>query len=240
MENVERGDWKKRAAKGTQYNSSVPLLRSNSIFFKLPPEVRLMIYSDLIKSGALEVLRLCQRIHREALEILYRDGIHRVITYSNRAYRMAVREGPQVNQINRISDKVQNVEIYTRLDTYLQCGYEEVEYLEAFHPDLTNTAIRRKNCWFHLTINDTPNGNRFTNSRLIMALRLVQHFDNVFLNVRPPTPLTESASWFKAIGKRMEPWFGPSIWRDSPDPMKRYWIFHPREKVHELEAYYGA
>ena len=73
-----------------------------------------------------------------------------------------------------------------------------------------------------------------------MALRLVQHFDNVFLNVRPPTPLTESASWFKAIGKRMEPWFGPSIWRDSPDPMKRYWIFHPREKVHELEAYYGA
>ena len=228
---VERDGWKKPAAKRNRCSSSGPVLRSSCLFFELPPEVRLIIYSDLIRFGALEVLRLCQRIHREALEILYRDSIHRVITYS-RAYIWAIRVWPQVDRVNRISDKVQNVEIHTHLDTYLECGYEELDYLQALHPELENTAIHRKNCWMYLTINDTPNGKRFTFSRLIMALRLVQQFKNVFLNIQGQTPIAESDSWFRSIGQRMEPWFGPSTWRYSPDPMERYWIFHPRPDRH--------
>ena len=69
----ERGDWKKPAAKGNKYPSSGSVLRSACLFFKLPLEIRFMIYSELIKCGDMELLRLCQKIHGEAIRTIYRD-----------------------------------------------------------------------------------------------------------------------------------------------------------------------
>ena len=236
---VERGGWKKPAAQRNECPSSGPVLRSNCLFFKLPPEIRCMIYSDLIRSGDLEVLRLCQKIHREAIGIIYRDGIQRVNTYSS-AYRMALYGRQMTLEMDRISDKAQNVEIYIHLENHFGSGYE-VDFLEALHPELKNTSIRRKNCWIYLRYNDYRV--KSDTESLIIVLRLVQHFDNVFLNIHLPINLildhcktlrlNHLADFveprFESLGNEMEPFFGPSTWHNSHDPMKQYWVFHPRQ-----------
>ena len=250
---VERNGWKKCAAKGNQYPSSGPVLRSHCLFFKLPPEIRFMIYSDLVRSGDLGVLGLCQRIHREALEVVYREGIHRVKAYKT-AYGDGIHcvkpyktGGRTAHEIDRISDKVQNVEIYAHLSAFTQSGYETVNSLEALHPELKNTAIRRKNCWIYLTHVDFQR-ELHRQSRLFIVLRLSLQFDNIFLNIHLPITsypertdprglnvLANFERQFKALGKEMEPFFGASAWHDSPDPMYRYWTFHPYRA--RLEGY---
>ena len=81
--------------------------------------------------------------------------------------------------------------------------------------------------------------------RLIILLRTVQQFDNVFFNIHGSICkfsdsinktywlqyLAKFESRFKLFTRKLEPVLGPSRWHDSPDPMKRYWIFHPRQHV---------
>ena len=72
---VESNGWKKPASK-RNLDPSGPMLRSKCHFFKLPLELRFMIYSDLIKSQDVAFLVTCQRIFNEALAIVYRDGTY--------------------------------------------------------------------------------------------------------------------------------------------------------------------
>ena len=229
---IEGGGWKKSPATGNKYHSSAPLLRSSSLFFKLPPEVRLMIYSYLIRSGYPDVLRLCQKIHREAVEFIYRDGIHHVKGVTT------------ADHLQRIGDKVQHVEIHTYLKNFVEHGARDVIYnfLGDLHPELIDTEISRENCWIYLTHQSLLWEPR-TEERLVMILRVARYFNNVFLNMhesisqiygpsdsRREPAIAEFESGFKALGNELEPYVGPSTWHDSPDPMNRFWIFHPRQE----------
>lgn len=260
----KRGDWKKPASDRNQYHFSV--------FFKLPPEIRLMIYSDLIQSGNLEVLRLCQKIHGEAIRTIHQDGIYRVITKeaANLYFGDAALPGAQ-HEINRIREEVQNVEVYTDLKNFTSF---KIRSLSARFPDIGDVIqefkypkISGKNCWVYLTEYDMIR-EPHTRSRLEIVLRAVQQFDNVFLNFHgsisqfygnlsrfydpsdflwmEPTANFEShpkilrvksvasfESEFEILRKELEPKFGPPTWLNSPDPMKRYWIFHPRQACPE-------
>ena len=234
---VERADWKKPASDRNHHEFSV--------FFKLPPEVRPAIYSDLIKSGNLELLHLCQKIHSEAIGMIYRDGIYRVKTKTaaQSYFCYAALPGP----LNRISEEVQNVEVYTRLGyvTYLKTVPDPsviTGEIWDLRPELKDPKISGKNCWIYVSKDDIMNElKHFTVLSLTILLRTVQQFDNVFLNVHGSTSQfydTSESWWLKHIADwdsrlemvrdALEPEIGPATWRDNPDPIKQYWVFHPR------------
>ncbi|KAK0512511.1 hypothetical protein JMJ35_004528 [Cladonia borealis] len=229
-EGVECSGWTKPAASGNQYIPPAILLRSNCLFFKLPPELRLKIYSDLIRSGNLEVLRLCQKIHKEAIGIFFRDGIYRVRTKEDADlyFGDAASPGAQ-NETNRIRKEVQNVEVYTDLKNItnikmlrLSRMFPDMEYPQA---EWISPKISGKNCWIYLTHHDMTT-EMHLDQRLAILIRAVRQFDNVFLNFSGMISLFNDPSGSFIKTELMQ--LGPPTWRNDPDPAKRYLIFHPR------------
>lgn len=235
---VESSGWKKPASR-RNLDPSSPLLRSKCHFFKLPLELRFMVYSDVMKSGSLELLRSCQAIHKEAVEIAYRNGIHIVEEYAQSVKPRYIYGGRrESNQRKAISDKVQNVEIWTDLSNFLKPGeeYEATDYLGAHHPELKNPKISRRNCRIILWIRRSYLEEPHLEERLITMLRALRAFDNVFLSIAergsfidlPPwKPVSDVESWFKSLGNSLEPFFGPSTWHDNTKKDMRYWEFYP-------------
>ena len=43
-----------------------------------PPEIRLQIYHHLVAAGSVHFLATCKNIHREAIGVLYREGVYRL------------------------------------------------------------------------------------------------------------------------------------------------------------------
>ena len=184
-ESVEGSGWKKPASK-RNLDPSGPLLRSKCHFFKLPLELRFMIYSDLIRSGNLEFLRSCQRIYKEALEITYRDGIYLVEEHKQSSQPRYVYGGGRVsNQRESIGDKIRNVAMWTDLSNFLSPGEgnEAIDYLGTHYPELKNPKISRKDCWIHLWAYPSSLGEDHLDDRLEIMLRALRAFDNVFLNI---------------------------------------------------------
>lgn len=239
---VGSSGWKKPASKRS-LDPSGPLLRSKCHFFKLPLELRFMIYSDLVRSKDLELLLTCQRIHKEALEVLYRDGIYIVDDYGTCAFPRYEYGGRRSNHRESIGDEFQNVEIWTDLSNFLSPGEknEAIDYLGAHYPELRNLQISRNTCWIQLRAHRSLLGEPHLGEGLAVMLRALRAFDNVFLNITEVIHLgdvfqryngvSEFGSRFKTLGNLMEPSSGPSTWHDSPDKEKRYWVFHPRQVV---------
>ena len=213
---VECSGWTKPAASGNQYTSPDLLLKSNFPFFNLPPELRLMIYSDLIKSGNLEVLRLCQKTHNEAIEFVSRDGIYRVKTKEDADFYFGY--SPEAyNERNRIRKEIQNVEIHTDL--------KNVTSLKMWNPVPRSTkmnfippTISGKNCWIHLTHHDMTTETDL-NVRLAIMIRAVQQFDNVFVHLPRTDQSKQVAQWI--LDKYRADATSPPIWSNDPDPAKR-------------------
>ena len=231
---VESSGWKKPASK-RNLDPSGPLLRSKCHFFKLPLELRFMIYSDLVKSGSLEFLRSCQRIHDEALEITYRDGIYMVKEYGIPDNFMYVYGGQLEGTQKRepIGDKFQNVEISTSLSNFINPSkaYDGVDYLGDHYPELKNPEISRKDCWMRLWGRRGELDKPHLEERLAIMLRALRAFDNVFLNIEVSYKFHESENWFEILGNPLEPSFGPSTLHANPNKDYKYWEFHPRREV---------
>lgn len=121
-------------------------------------------------------------------------------------------------------------------------------------PESEDPKISGTHCWIHLTDYDMMIETwKYTVLRLIILLRTVQQFDNVFFNIHGSICkfsdsinktywlqyLAKFESRFKLFTRKLEPVLGPSRWHDSPDPTKRYWIFHPRQHVQKGIDYGG-
>ena len=241
---AESSGWKKPASNGNRYLSSGPVLRSMCLFFKLPLEIRLMIYSELVKVGKLDFLRCCQRIHGEALEVVSRDSISLVVECGGvDPPSFYYRKGREVHRREPISDKIQHLKVYIYTDPEnYGVKHDEIDHFGAHYPELKNPKISRKNCWIRLRYDGLlrkPSTERLTN-----FLGVFREFDNVFLNItytftsryrktyvhepRRSIAIAEFESWFKSLGISLEPFAGPLKWHDNPDREKRYWEFHPR------------
>ena len=242
---VESRGWKKPASKGNRPPSSGLVLRSMCLFFKLPLEIRSMIYSDVIKSGSLELLRSCQKVYREALEVVYKDSIYPLEEYSGgRQPYFVYGSARTVNQREPIGDKIEHLELNIFPDPKnFGVNHKEIDDLGAHYPELKDPKIRRKNCWIHLDY-DGLLRDPHIEKRLVNFLGVFREFDNVFLNIRatftprlphpwvyePPIALAKFESWFKSLGISLEPFAGPLTWHDSLHQEKRYWEFHPRRE----------
>ena len=188
---VECSGWTKPAASGNQY--------SDSLFFKLPPELRLVIYSDLIKSGNLGVLRLCQKTHNEAIEFVSRDGIYRVRTKEDADLYFGDAASPEAqNKTNRIRKEIQNVEIHTDLENItniktvrLSRRFLDIEYPQAewIHPKISG-----KNCWIYVTHHDMTTETHL-DMRLAILVAAHRQFDNVILNYPRIDKSIKSPQW---------------------------------------------
>ena len=231
---VESSGWKKPASK-RNLDPSGPLLRSKCFFFKLPLELRFMIYSDLVRSKDVDFLLTCQRIHREALEVVYRDGIYVVEEYGIPADPRYVYGGQleATRKRESICDKFQNVEISTDLSNFIIPSkvYDGVDYLGDHYPELKNPEISRKDCWMRLWADRSELEEPHLEERLAIMLRALRAFDNVFLNISEVSRTDDSGSWFETLGNSLEPSSGPSTWHDNPNKDYQYWEFHPRREV---------
>ena len=242
--NVQSSGWEKPASK-RNLDPSGSMLRSKCHFFKLPLELRFMIYSDLIKSQDVAFLVTCQRIYNEALAIVYRDGTYIVEEYGQggqQRYVYGGRRGAANYKREPIGDEFQNVEIWTELSNFvIRSGiYDGADYLGDHYPELKNPEISRKDCWMHLYGHRDLLEESHLEERLAIMLRTLRAFDNVFVNItevtrlsdsfRPWKPVSEFESWFKSLGKSLEPSSGPSTWQDSADKENQFWVFHPRRE----------
>ena len=82
-----------------------------------------MIYSDIVRSGNLEFLRSCQRIHKEAFEITYRYGIYIVEEYEQSTQPEYIYGGRRESyRRESIGDKFQNVAMWTDLSNSFSPG----------------------------------------------------------------------------------------------------------------------
>ena len=241
---VESNGWTKPAS-NRNLDPAGLMLRSKCHFFKLPLELRFMIYSDLIKSRDVAFLVTCQRIYNEALAIVHRDGTYTVEEYGHggeQRYVYGGRRGPANYKREPIGDEFQNVEIWTDLENFvIRSGrYDGADYLGDHHPELKNPNITRKNCRMYLHGYDDLLEEPHLEERLAIMLRTLRVFDNVFVNIteayrssdvrRPWKPVSEFESWFKSLGKSLEPSSGPATWHDSMDKENQFWVFHPRQE----------
>ena len=122
-------------------------------------------------------------------------------------------------------------------------------------PESEDPKISGTHCWIHLTdYNMMIETWKYMVLRLIILLRTVQQFGNVFFNIHDSICkfsnsrntytywlqyLAKFESRFRIFTKELKPLFGPSTWHDSPDQMKRYWICHPRQRVQKGINYGG-
>ena len=145
-----------------------------------------MIYSNLIKSGNLEVLRLCQKIHEEAIEFVSRDGIYRVKTKEDADLYFGDAASPEAqDETNRIRKEIQNVEIHTDLKIItnikmlrLSRMFPDMEYPQA---EWISPKISGKNCWIYITHHDMIT-ELHLDKRLAILVTAHRQFDNVILN----------------------------------------------------------
>ena len=181
---VESNGWKKPASK-RNLDPSGSMLRSKCHFFKLPLEIRFMIYSDLIKSQKMAFLVTCQRIYNEALAVVYRDAIF-IVTESREPYLPPwIYGGRDAAQREPISDKIQNLEIHTALELFIYRGekYEVIDYFGAHYPELQDLNISRRKCWIDLNTHCRLLWEPHMEERLVTMLRALRGFDSVFLHI---------------------------------------------------------
>ena len=242
---IESNGWKKPASKRNQPPSG-RLLRSMSLFFKLPLEIRFMIYSYLVSSKKLELFRSCQKIHREAAGIVYRNCILVVTDHGEPGLPSYLYGREDAVQREPISDNVQNLKIYSDLENFVRLGekYRQKDYLGAHYPEFKNPNISRRKCWIHLSTHCRVLWEPHTGRRLITMLRALRQFESVFLNIgqiegarhdrchgRPRGDLdADFKSRVKSLGKGLERVFGPATWENNPYTLHQRWKFHPRQE----------
>ncbi len=76
-------------------------------FLKLPPEIRNMIYSSILSTGQLSILRTCREVNMEAQSMIYREGVCR---------RNAGNTPTYYNPSSR--PKIQNFEVRCDIDSH--------------------------------------------------------------------------------------------------------------------------
>lgn len=160
--------------KGEYILSGPNELRTSCSFLSLPRELRDIIYSDLITSGNVEILRISQQVHDEAKDLLYRLGICRLHFSCENSLNNGYAYLRVYFPSETLPNTVQNFSLNIGLD---RCAREDKQ----FDPYLRNLVQGSGDC--HVT--------------------LAAHYYSSFQMPRPVYRLIKSLSSFQVVTVRI-------------------------------------
>ena len=96
--------------------------QANSTLLRLPPELRLMIYKPLIAAGDLKILRTSKLVHKEATDLLKKNGILRMnLGYTDRIssanFPLTWSLSPTSTLTAHATDAIQHVEYHFNVNS---------------------------------------------------------------------------------------------------------------------------
>lgn len=234
-------------------------------FLAIARELRDMIYSDLITSGNVEILRVSQQLHHEAKDLLYKTGIFRIplsIPISGTSIEIP---RPSVAAAN---NGIQNFNIiFGTFDAKLSRAQDEIilDFMRS-----CGTCQGSGDC--HITLLFTQLFNMYTPTEIIKFIGTLSNFKLITLRVHTKVayhPMdsrntTESEPFhleaMQLLAASLSPSLGaphwsldtyprsrfqipvhpPSKWHPSLFPNAQHLVFHPRASRRSLEAEMGS
>lgn len=124
--------------KATVDNQSDSSLTPLGNLITLPPELRLMIYEHLIKSGSVIFLRTSSAVYNEAANTLYNQG---VCNLELNVYRL-----PLVYPTAAAANKISNLQVRVNLTDKSQERNERCVYLFHIFEPFRQSLVPRKTC----------------------------------------------------------------------------------------------
>ena len=193
------------------------------MLLKLPRELREEIYSYLLHSGDLAILRVSRQVSLEALDRIYTEGLFRFYVNSAEAYR-------NVQPHDFIANRIQNVLLYWDLSNF-DCQRNSHELI----PFCQKRGVTRNTC--HVILDADALRAALLNASDISALYNLRAFRTVILETKIKTSTKgitsarlaksrcRTLSMIRVLGDQLRLALGPADQRG--DSHARRLVFHP-------------
>lgn len=147
-------------------------------FFKVPPEVRHIIYRQLIASSDLAILGTSRRIHEEAKHFIFEDGICHMTVGIPKRPPLWSRDISIIFSRMDLTKNIQRVSLRLKSGHgEIESGLQDYEFLNLF----TGCEIPRKTCT--VLIIAYPSTKKMVRTWILRKMKQLTGFESVVLDV---------------------------------------------------------